>query len=118
MTPTSGGARGRRVTERDRRPGDAAARQGHQAPVDRARAIGCLLAGGIVVAPFLALLYDLDAGLAVMALALAATAFLSREAARTGGASVRRRLLVVAAVNGALALVCLVVLAFLIARRL
>lgn len=72
---------------------------------------GCVLAGAIAAAPFLALLYGATAGLAVAALALLATAFLAAEAARAVGGSVRGRLVAAAAINGLLALVCLVALA-------
>ena len=72
---------------------------------DRTRVVGCLLGGAIVVAPFLALLFDPGAGLAIMALALGATAFFAGEAARSA-APLRRRLVVAAVVNGALALAC------------
>ena len=77
---------------------------------DRARLVGRVLAGAILVAPFLALLYGPDAGLAVMALALGATAFLTRDAARGAEADLRRWLLVATAVNGTLAAACVVVL--------
>lgn len=66
------------------------------------------------MAPFLALLYALAAGLAVMALALGATALLAVEAARgvPSGASprLRRRLLGLAVANGVLAVGCVVAL--------
>ena len=77
---------------------------------DRARLLGRVLAGAILVAPFLALLYGPDAGLAVMALALAATALLTGDAARSAKATLRRWLLVATAVNGTLAATCVVVL--------
>jgi hypothetical protein len=73
---------------------------------ERARGVfGCLMGGAMVVAPFLALTYGLTEGLAVMVAALVASALLAIDAARTAGPAVRRRLLVVAAVNGALAIV-------------
>lgn len=74
--------------------------------MDRARLIGCLLIEAIVVAPFLALLYDPAAGLAVMTVALAATCFLAGEAARMAVGAGQRRLIIAAVVNGALALGC------------
>ncbi len=77
---------------------------------DRARLVGCGLAGAIVVAPFLALVVGLSAGLAVMLLALGATALLAAEAGRGAAAPVRRWLLVTAVANGVLALACGVVL--------
>ena len=79
--------------------------------VERARLVGCLLGGAILVAPFLALLYDAAAGLAVMALGLGVVAAFAGGAARGAPAPVRRRLVAVAAVNGALAVACAVALA-------
>ena len=91
------------------------------APVDAAavggataRLTGCVFAGAILVAPFLALLFDPVAGLLVMTLALAATAFLAGDAARAATAPARRRLLVLAAVNGVLALGCVAALVLLL----
>lgn len=78
--------------------------------MDRTRRIGCLLTGAIVVAPFLALLYDLAAGLAVMTVALAATCILTGEAARMAVGAGQRRLIIAAVVNGALALGCVAAL--------
>jgi hypothetical protein len=65
----------------------------------------------MVAAPFLALLFDVAAGLAVMAVGLGATAYLAAEAARRAEPAVRRRLRAFAVVNGVLTVVCLVVLA-------
>jgi hypothetical protein len=70
------------------------------------RLIGCGFGGAMVVAPFLALLYDFSAGLAVMAFALGATAYLAVDAARTAEPAVRRRLRGFAAVNAALGMGC------------
>jgi len=64
----------------------------------------------MVVAPFLALLFDVAAGLAVMAAGLGATAYLAGDAARTAEEVQRRRLRWLAVVNGVLAMGCLVVL--------
>lgn len=64
----------------------------------------------MAAAPFLALLYGPTAGLTVATAALAATIALTLDAARTVPRPSRRRLLVAAAVNAALALACLVVL--------
>ena len=77
---------------------------------NRALPTGCLLGGAILVAPFLALLYDPAAGLAVTALALTATSFLTADSARSAPVPTRRRLILATALNGALALVCLVAL--------
>jgi hypothetical protein len=73
--------------------------------------VGVLLGLAILAAPFLALLYGFDAGLAVMALALAAVGLLAFLAARTAEPELRQRLLVVAAVNAVLAFACVVLLA-------
>lgn len=75
------------------------------------RLIGCGLGGAMVVAPFLALLFDVAAGLAVMAAGLGATAYLARDAARTAEEGARTRLRWFAVVNGMLAIACVVVLA-------
>lgn len=79
---------------------------------ERERLLGCGLVLAVVAAPFLALLYDLNAGLAVTSLALGATAVLTAQAARfgAGGPAVRPRLLAAAALNALLALACLVIL--------
>jgi hypothetical protein len=74
----------------------------------RARLAGCLLGGAILAAPFLALLYDPTAGLAVMAVALGATALLAAGAARRPEVDRerRRRLRLAVGVNAILAAVC------------
>jgi hypothetical protein len=64
----------------------------------------------MVAAPFLALLFDLAAGLAVMAIALGATAWLALDAARTAEPTTSRRLRILAGVNGALVVMCLAAL--------
>lgn len=61
----------------------------------------------MAAAPFLAFLYGPTPGLAVAALALTATAALAVEGARAALPAARRRLLIAAAVNGALAVGCL-----------
>lgn len=73
---------------------------------DRTRLVGCALAAAVTVAPFLALLYGLDAALAVMALALGAAAGAAREAARGVDGAARDRLRVAAVANGCLAVAC------------
>lgn len=77
-------------------------------PEERARlkALGLTLA--IVVAPFLALLFGLTAALVVLAVALGFTAWLCWGASRQVGRASRGRLLSMAALNGALALLCLI----------
>jgi hypothetical protein len=75
------------------------------------RMIGCGFGGAMVVAPFLALLFDVAAALAVMAAGLGATAYLAEDAGQTADEGVRKRLRWFAVVNGVLAGVCLVMLA-------
>lgn len=77
---------------------------------ERSPLVGLLLGLAILAAPFLALLYGFDAGLIVMALALAAVGLLAVLAARTAEAELRQRLLVVAAVNAVLTFACLILL--------
>ncbi len=71
---------------------------------------GCLFGAGVVVAPFLASLYGLNVGLAVMTLALATTTWFGASTARTAAPAVRRRLLPIVFVNGVLAVACLATL--------
>ncbi len=71
---------------------------------------GCAFGAGVLAAPFLASLYGLNAGLAVMTLALATTTAFGAHAAREAAPDIRRRLLPVVVVNGVLAVVCLGVL--------
>jgi hypothetical protein len=73
--------------------------------------IGCGFGGAMVAAPFLALLFDLAAGLAVMAIALGATAWLALDAARGAEPAMRWRLRIVASANGVLMAACLIVAA-------
>jgi hypothetical protein len=75
------------------------------------RAIGCLFAGAMVVAPFIALLYNINAGLIVMALGLLATAYLAFDSMRAAHPAVRARLRIVVMVNVALAALLLIVVA-------
>ena len=77
---------------------------------DRVRLTGCVLAAALVAAPFLALLYGLNAALAVMTLALTATAYLARTAAGAADAATRQRLRTAVVINVVLALVCAIVL--------
>ncbi len=73
------------------------------------RAVGCLFAGAMVAAPFIALLYDINAGLIVMALGLIATAYLAFDSMKTAHPAVRARLRIVVMVNLALAAFLLIV---------
>jgi uncharacterized membrane protein len=65
--------------------------------------MGCFFAGAMVIAPFIALLYDVNAGLIVMALGLLATAYLSFESMKTAEPQLRARLRTVVIINLALA---------------
>jgi hypothetical protein len=64
----------------------------------------------MVLAPFLALLYGWNAGLAVMAFALAATTYLVFDAYRTAAPDLRSRLRPLVALNIALTVACVAVL--------
>ena len=90
--------------------GDRLGRFKRGGPGDRPPVLGYALGLAILAAPFLALLYDLDAGLAVMSLALSAVGLLAVLAGRDAEPELRQRLLAVGAVNAALALACLVLL--------
>ena len=97
---------------RDRSEGGDAADAG-QRPVGagaRPPWLGIFLGLAILLAPFLALLYGIEAGLAVMAVALAAVGLLALLTARTVDADLRQRLVLVGAVNALLALACLALL--------
>jgi hypothetical protein len=72
--------------------------------------LGLALGLAILVAPFLALLYGIEAGLVVMSMALAAVGLLAVLAARSAEPDLRQRLLLVSSVNLVLALICLLVL--------
>lgn len=76
----------------------------------RPPAAGCVFGAGVLAAPFLASLYGLNAGLAVMAVALATTTAFGLNAVRTVAPEIRRRLLPIVVVNGVLAVVCLATL--------
>jgi hypothetical protein len=69
----------------------------------------------IFLAPFIGLLYAPEAGLALMATALAVSAYLLHDALIAVGAP-RSRLTLLVAVNLVLALACVLVLIVLVAR--
>jgi hypothetical protein len=62
----------------------------------------------MVAAPFIALLYDFNAGLIVMAFGLIATAYLAFDSMKTAHPAVRARLRIVVMVNVGLAAVLLI----------
>ncbi len=74
----------------------------------RARLAGCFLSAAMLAAPFLALLYDPAAGLAVMAIALGMLAFLATDATGRADPAFRGRLRLAARLNLLLATACLI----------
>ena len=77
----------------------------------RAQLRAVALTAAIVLAPFLALAFGLNAALAVLAVALAATAWLCWHATSAVGPAARGNLRIAAALNAVLALVVALVLA-------
>lgn len=75
----------------------------------RRRIIGCGFALAMVAAPLLALLYGVNAGLAVLATTLAMTTYLLLDATRLRP-DLRRQLIAVAGVNAVLAALCIAAL--------
>lgn len=71
---------------------------------DSRRIISYLFAGAMVAAPFLALLYDVTAGLGVLAGALGVTSYLAFDAAKVAEPALRQRLLLLASLNAVLTL--------------
>lgn len=69
---------------------------------DSRRIVTYLFVGAMVAAPFLALLYDVNAGLAVLAGALAVTSYLAFDAAKVAEPALRQRLLLLASLNAVL----------------
>ena len=78
------------------------------------RAGAIVLAAAIFVAPFVALLYRAEAGLAVMAAALAATTFLLHEALGIAEPELRRWVRIAIAVNVILAVACVALIVWLL----
>jgi hypothetical protein len=72
------------------------------------KAIGLTLA--IVIAPFIALLYSLNLALAVLALALGFTTWLTWHGASVAGVAYAARMKVMAGLNGVLMLATIVIL--------
>lgn len=83
---------------------------------NESRLVRAGLAAAMFLAPFLAFLYRVEAGLGLMAVALGATSFLLWEALGDVPARVRPRLRVLIGVNLTLALVCLGAAAWLLLR--
>ena len=68
------------------------------------RFITYLFVAAIVIAPFVALLYDVTAGLAVLVVALGLTAYVAQDVAQGVESDLRQRLTLVAYLNAALAI--------------
>lgn len=96
----------RTTKQHDERRGTYSERTWTPAQRAQLKALGLTLA--IVVAPFLALAFGLTAALVVLGIALGFTAWLCWAASRQMGRASRGRLLAMAALNGALALLCLI----------
>ena len=78
---------------------------------DRTRLTGCVLTAAVAAAPFFALLYGLNAALAVMTMALTVTAYLARTTAgRAANPATRQRLGMAVVVNVLLAVGCAIAL--------
>ena len=75
------------------------------------------LAGAMIIAPFVALLFRAEAGLAVMATALFATAYLLREVLAATAPGARRWVRAAIGVDLALAAICLALAIALIVRQ-
>ena len=69
------------------------------------RIVTYIFAAAMVVAPFVALLYDINAGLGVLTLALLATAYAAYDASQAAEPDLAKRLRLLAGVNGVLGLV-------------
>lgn len=69
----------------------------------RNRLPGCLLAAGIVAAPFVGLLYDVDLALGIAVVALAAASYLALDSRRVAPPEMQGRLRTVAIINGFIA---------------
>jgi hypothetical protein len=85
--------------------------------IDERKLAGYAFVAGVVLAPFLALIYGWNAGLGVLAFALAATTYLVVDAYRTASPDLRPRLRLLVAINAALTLVCVLLLLFRTMRR-
>lgn len=85
-------------------------RPGGRGPLDGRKLAGYGFVAGMVLAPFLALIYGWNAGLAVMSLALATTTYLAHDAWRHGQQEARQRLRGLTAVNATLTIFCVAVL--------
>ena len=71
---------------------------------------GCLLSAGIVAAPFVGLLYDVNLALGIAVVALAAASYLALDSRRVAPPEMRTRLRTVAIINGTIAAFVLLIL--------
>jgi hypothetical protein len=71
------------------------------------RIIAYAFAAAMVIAPFLALIYGLTAGLAVLTLALGTTTYVTFDASCDAPPDLRQRLRLLAAINAVLGLIAL-----------
>ena len=78
--------------------------------IEPRKVAGYAFAAGMVVAPFLAAIYGWNVGLGLMVLALAASTYLAADALRVAGPEMRQRLKLLAGINAALCLLCLIAL--------
>jgi hypothetical protein len=85
-------------------------------PIEPRRLVGYAFVAGMVVAPFLAIVYGLDVGLGVMVLTLVASAYIGIDSYRTADDTVKPRLRSLIAIVIALAAICFLVLALRTAR--
>jgi hypothetical protein len=75
---------------------------------NKRRAIGCFFGGAMIAAPFVALLYDVDAGLAVLIFTLAAITYLAFDIRKTAPAEILPRLNILLRVNVVLLALCVI----------
>jgi len=78
--------------------------------LDPRRVVGYLFVAGMVLAPFLALTFSIEVGLAVMTFALAATTYLAFDALKHAQPELHSRLKLMAGINALLCLACLLIL--------
>ena len=85
-------------------------RNGGRGSLDARRLAGDGFVAGMVLAPFLALIYGWNAGLGVMTFALASTTYLVIDVWRTADTELKTRLRPLLAINAVLTLLCLGIL--------
>jgi hypothetical protein len=85
-------------------------KNGGRGSLDARRLAGYGFIAGMVLAPFLALIYGGNAGLGVMTFALASTTYLVADVWRTADPATKVRLRPLLALNALLTLICLAIL--------